>query len=65
MKRATETGLTVHHRMMTLDQNNSQQLSGRLRHQTIPPVVEISPARNAQCIVHSGSLNKTPGNARG
>lgn len=50
MKMATEIGLTIHLRMMTFDQNNSQQLSGRLRHQTTPPVVEIPPGRNAQSI---------------
>lgn len=50
MKMATETGLTILPRMMTFDKNNSQQLFETLRHQTIPPVVEIQPAMNAKSI---------------
>lgn len=50
MKIATETGLAVLSRMMTFDQNNSQQLFENLRNQTIPPVAETHRAMNAKSI---------------
>lgn len=50
MKITTETGLTVLSRMMTFDQNNSQQLFENLRNQTIPPVAETHLAMNAKSI---------------
>lgn len=50
MKMATETGPTILPMMMTFDQHNSHQLFEKLRHQTIPPVVEIQLGMNAKSI---------------